>query len=305
MTTPSSVARATTRPLARIEPYLLCAIGAAYIVLLVIVPMIRGISLSFTATTLLNPTFGQYVGLANYQRLLTSGAFWSSLSVSLVYCFCTVAVSLVLGTIAAVLINRKFAGRGLVRALLIVPWAMPTVAIYLLFRWMYNDSSGVFNRLSSALGFGRHGWLTDPNLALWSVLVATIWKVLPFVMLIVLAALQSIPEELYEASRVDGADPLSSFKTVTLPHLRPTIRVVTLLMTIWSFRQFDLLYLLTGGGPNGRTNTLVVDLYQDAFQSNELGSASAIGVIGIVFSLGVTVIFFLAERRSILRGGSR
>ena len=304
MTTPSSAVRATTRPLARIEPYLLCATGAVYIVLLVIVPMIRGVGLSFTATTLLNPAAGQYVGFANYRRLLTSGAFWSSLTASLVYCFCTVAVS-VLGTMAAVLINRKFPGRALVRALLIVPWAMPTVAIYLLFRWMYNDSSGVFNRLSSSLGFGRHGWLTDPNLALWSVLVTTIWKVLPFVMLIVLAALQSIPEELYEASRVDGADPLSSFKTVTLPHLRPTIRVVTLLMTIWSFRQFDLLYLLTGGGPNGRTNTLVVDLYQDAFQNNELGSASAIGVIGILFSLAVTVIFFLAERRSILKGGSR
>lgn len=305
MATRSLTVKGSVRPLARIEPYLLCATGAAYIVLLVIVPMVRGVRLSFTVTTLLNPAAGRYVGLDNYRKLLTSGAFWSSLTVSIVYCACTVAASLVLGTAAAVLINRKFLGRGWVRALLIVPWAMPTVAIYLLFRWMYNDSSGVFNRVSSDLGLGRHGWLTDPNLALWSVLVATIWKVLPFVMLVVLAALQSIPEELYEASRIDGADPLSAFKTVTMPHLRPTLRVVTLLMTIWSFRQFDLLYLLTGGGPNGRTNTLVVDLYQDAFQNNQLGSASAIGVIGILFSLMVTVVFFLAERRSILKGGSR
>jgi multiple sugar transport system permease protein len=165
---------------------------------------------------------------------------------------------------------------------------------------MYNQSSGVFNESLAVLGIGEVGWLGDPDYGLFSVILATLWKVTPFVMLVVLAALQSVPEELYEASRVDGADVLSTFRAIVLPHLMPTIRVVALLMTIWSIRRFEIIYLLTGGGPVETTNVLVINIYQQAFQSQKLGMAAAIGVLGLLLSLIVTVVFFVVDRRASL-----
>src|SRR5690606_27524090 len=128
---------------------------------------------------------------------------------TLAYCALTVIMSLILGTITALVMNRAFPGRVLARAIAVMPWAVPTVAVVLVFRWVLNDSSGVANQTTAALGLGQHGWLTDPNYGMASVLIATVWKVTPFVMLVMLAALQSVPDELYEASRVDGADAYS------------------------------------------------------------------------------------------------
>ena len=138
--------------------------------------------------------------------------------------------------------------------------------------------------------------------ALFSVIAASVWKVFPFVMLVVLAAMQSIPEEHYEAARLDGADALSTFKGIVLPAIMPTFRVVGLLMTIWSFRRFEMIWLLTKGGPLRKTNTIVVDVFREGFLNSELGTASALGTIGLALSLVVTVVFFLVERRSAMEG---
>ncbi|MBG6215830.1 multiple sugar transport system permease protein [Arthrobacter sp. CAN_A6] len=284
-------------------PYLFIGLAVLYLLLFAVIPLLKGLDLSFTDTRLLNPTAGEYIGFENYERLLTSGAFFKSVLTTLIYTAFTVVFSLTLGTISAFVINRMFPGRTLARAIMVMPWAVPTVAVVLVFRWIYNDSSGVANAATTALGLGERGWLTDPDYGMLSVVVATVWKVTPFVMLVVLAALQSVPEDLYEATRIDGADSYSTFKLVVLPFLLPTLRVVGLLMTIWSFRRFEIIWLLTGGGPVDATTTIVIDVYRQAFNNSQLGLAAAIGMLGLVLSLIVTAVYFVLELRSNKQNG--
>lgn len=278
--------------------YLLIAPAMLYLVAFMLFPLLRGVQLSFTDTRLINPTGGSYIGFENYAALLSSDRFWNSITVTLIYTAAVVVFSLLLGTLTAVLINRPFWARGPIRAILLFPYATPTVAVALVFIWIYNQSGGVLNQAGGMAGFDPVGWLEDPQFGMFSVVLATVWKVFPFVMLVMLAALQSVPDELYEATRIDGADGLSTFRAIVLPHLMPTIRVVALLMTIWSIRRFEIIWLLTGGGPVSKTNTLVINIYQEAFNQQQLGRAAAIGMLGVVLSLVVTVAFFLVERRA-------
>jgi len=279
-------------------PYLFISPALAYLAVFVLVPLARGVQLSFTDTRLINPTGGKSVGVDNYTNLLADDRFLNSLFVTITYTAAVVIFSLLLGTATAVLINKPFRGRTLARAILTFPYATPNVAVALIFIWMYNQSSGVFNQSIAVLGFGQVGWLEDPRYGMAAVVVATLWKVTPFVMLVMLAALQSVPDELYEATRVDGADGVSTFRAIVLPHLMPTIRLLALLMTIWSIRRFEIIYLLTGGGPVESTNTLVINIYQQAFNQQKLGVAAAIGVLGLLLSLVVTVVFFVVDRRA-------
>lgn len=281
-----------------LAPYLFVGAAVLYLVLFAGVPIIKGLDLSFTDTRLINPTGGSYIGFDNYSKLLASEQFVKTVWTTLIYSFFTVAGSLCLGTASAVVLNRAFPGRVLARAIIVMPWAVPTVAVALVFRWIFNDSSGVANAASSALGLGEPGWLTDPKYGMISVLVATIWKVTPFVMLVVLAALQSVPDELYEATRIDGADMFSTFKLMVLPFLMPTLRIVGLLMTVWSFRRFEIIWLLTGGGPVDATNTIVINVYRQAFNNSQLGLGAAAGVLGLLLSLVVTAVYFLFEMRA-------
>lgn len=306
-TAPTQVAAppAPARPRRRragIGPYLFLAPAIIYLAVFMGIPLVKGISLSTTDARLLRPNGGRDVGLENYGAVLQSGAFYRSLLATGIYTLGTVIAALLIGTSAAILINRSFRGRWLARAILTFPWAMPTVAAALIFSWIYNNQSGILNTTTRALGLGEHGWLIDPDFGMAAVLIATIWKVFPFVMLVVLGSLQSIPKELYEAGRIDGAGAWDLFRAVTLPHLMPTLRVVGLLMTIWSIRRFEIIYLLTGGGPADRTNTLVVNVYQTAFTDGRLGLAATIGVLGMVISTIVTIVYYAVERRQ-ARGG--
>lgn len=301
---PTGLPSRRRRDWGRLAGYLFIAPAIVYLAVFMLVPFVRGIQLSFTDAVLVNPSGGSFVGVDNYANLVTSDRFWNSLGATFVYTATTVVLSMVVGTTAAVLINRRFRGRAIVRAILTFPYAMPTVAVTLIFIWIYNQSGGILNRTAGVLGLGQVGWLTDPSYGMVSVVAATVWKVFPFVMLVMLAALQSVPEELFEATRVDGADSLSTFRAIVLPHLMPTIRVVALLMTIWSIRRFEIIFLLTGGGPVEKTNTLVINIYQRAFGEQQLGAAAAIAVLGLLLSVAVTVVFFLAERRENRKEGA-
>lgn len=283
--------------------YAFIAPAMVYLAVFMVVPLVHGAGLSFTDTPLINPRGGSNVGLDNYTALLGAKRFHDSLVATATYTVATVVASVTLGTVAAVLINGRFRGRLIARSVLTFPWAVPTVAAALIFSWIYNQQGGVLNDVATAIGFGPRGWLTDPHYGMFSVLLATVWKVFPLVMLVVLASLQSVPDELYEATRIDGADALSTFRAVVLPHIMPTIRVVALLMTIWSIRRFEIIYLLTGGGPLDRTNTLVIDIYRRAFSAEELGMAAAVGILGLLISLLVTVIYFSVERHQQQREG--
>lgn len=283
--------------MARLLPYAFILPPMIYLMVFMFWPLGRQMYMSFTNTRIINPNRGRFIGLGNYERLFDDPAFYTSLKATLIYVMFTVLIGVTLGLISALAIDRPFRGRAIVRAILLFGWAVPGVAASLIWLWMYNERSGVFNRMTEFLGLGRFAWLTSSDYALGSVLAVTVWQVAPFVMLVVLAALQSVPEEVCEAARIDGADRLSSFRAVTLPHIRPSVQLAALLVAVWTIRRFDVIYLLTGGGPLGTTSTLVVKIRQTAFEGQELGMASAYGAVGLVLALLIAAIHYTVEQR--------
>lgn len=281
----------------RLVPYAFILLPMIYLMVFMFWPLARQMYMSLTNTRIINPNRGRFIGLGNYERLFDDPAFYLSLKATLVYAVLAVVFGVSLGVISALAIDRPFKGRAVVRAILLFGWAVPNVAASLIWLWMYNDRSGVFNRITEFLGLGRFPWLTSTELALGSILAVTVWQVAPFVMLVVLAALQSVPHEVREAARIDGADGLSTFRAVTLPHIRPVIQLASLLVCVWSIRRFDIIYLLTGGGPVGTTSTLVVKIRQIAFEGHELGMASAYGAVGLVLALAIAALHYIVEQR--------
>jgi multiple sugar transport system permease protein len=278
-------------------PYAFLLPPMAYLAVFMFWPLGRQIWMSFTNTKMVNPNRGLFIGLRNYDRLFSDPAFFDALGITVRYTILSVVLSVALGLVAALAIDRPFRGRAVVRCILLFGWAVPNVAAALIWLWIFNGQSGVLNDVTGALGMGRLGWLTSTELALPSLLAVTVWQVAPFVMLVVLAALQSVPGEVREAARIDGADALNVFRTVTLPHILPALQLVALLVAVWSIRRFDIIYLMTGGGPVGSTGTLVVRLRQVAFEDFDLGLASAYGVVGLVLALLVAAAHRAVEQR--------
>lgn len=289
---------------ARIEgsrwtPYLFAAPVVLYLLVFQAYPLIEEFLLSFTSTPLLTPRDGKFIGLANYQDLVEVGDFKGSLATTALYTVACVVLAIGTGLGAALLLDAPFRGRGVARALVTLPWAAPPVAVALIFTWMYNAQYGIFSHAQRALGlpWGTENWLDDPKLALPAILITTIWQIFPFSCVVILAALQGVSAEHREAAVIDGADRLNIFKTVTWPTIQPTVALLALFVTIWSLRRFDLIWLMTQGGPIGATNTLVIELYRQAFVYRELGPAAAVGMIGLTIALLVTLVYFVAERR--------
>ena len=256
--------------------------------------------LSFTSTSLLSPQDRLPVGFENYQDLANQGDFLGVLITTAIYTLACVVLAVGIGLLTALLLNAPFRGRGVARALVTIPWAAPPVAVALIFSWMYNAQYGIWGRMLRSLGLaaGTENWLDSPRYALPAVLLTTIWQIFPFASVVILAALQGVPAEQREAAAVDRADKLSIFWAVTWPVIRPSVTLLALFVTIWSLRRFDLIWLLTQGGPVGATNTLVVELYRRAFVYRELGAAAAIGVVGLGIALVITLFYVRAERRA-------
>jgi multiple sugar transport system permease protein len=278
-------------------PYLFAVPPVLYLAVFMFWPLGRQMWMSLTDARLINPNGGRFVGFRNYERLLNDPALYSSVSNTAIYVLATVVLGILLGTISALAIDRPFRGRTVARAILLFGWAVPNVAASLIWLWILNEQSGVFNAIASTLSLGRIAWLSSTDFAFISVLIVTLWHVAPFVMLVILAALQSVPEEVREAARVDGADELNVFRTVTLPHILPFMQLAALLVAVWSIRRFELIYLLTGGGPLGSTSTLVVRLRQVAFENHELGMAGAYGAVGLSLAILIAALHYLMDRR--------
>jgi multiple sugar transport system permease protein len=272
-------------------PYLFLAPAILYIVVFQLIPLLQEVWLSFTRTTLLNPNNNIWVGLANFQSVLADPDFRQTLLTTLIYVTACVVGAVGLGLLVALLLNGRFPGRVVARSLVTVPWAAPGIAVALIATWMFNPQFGILTRLLRGIGIdpGPNGILDNPRLALGAILVTTIWQLVPFVAVVLLSALQGVPQELVEAAQVDGAGRWMTFRVVTWQVLKPSIGLVAVLMTIWSLRRFELIWLMTRGGPLGSTRTLVIDLYAQAFESKQLGNAAAIGMVGIVISLIVIV----------------
>ena len=241
------------------------------------------------------PIFGiaRFVGVDHFAFLATDPRFWNAARVTLVFTGVSVALELVLGVAVALALQRQRAGRRLALTLLLLAWALPSVVTAKLFEWLYHPSAGLANRL-----LGRElNWLGDPSLALPGLIVADVWRTMPFVALLCYARLLTIPPEVYEAARVDGADPLATLTFVTLPLLRSILLVALLFRTLDALRAFDLMYVLTGGGPASTTETLTVYAYRSLFQTLQLGFGSAIGVVIFALVMAVAAVYLRALRR--------
>lgn len=255
---------------------------------LLLYPLAYGVWMSFFQRHLLDPE-GTWVGLTNYVWLLTNREFWEALWHSVVWAGATVSFQVMLGTFAALLLHEPFRGRSLVRGLVLFPYMTPVVSVVLVWMLLYNALYGVLNYLLLRLGVIERplAWLAHPDTALWSVILVGTWKYFPFVVVMVLARLQVIPQELYEAARVDGAGPLARFLAITLPQLRDVLVVVALLRTIWMFNNFEVVFLLTGGGPLRSTMTLPILVYEQAFGLYDVGRGSAVAVAMFLILVGV------------------
>lgn len=226
----------------------------------------------------------RFAGLDHYVFLAGDPRFLNAMRVTLGFTAASVALELGLGLLAALLLRRQRAGRRVALSLLLLAWALPSVVTAKLFEWLYHPSAGLVN---FALGGRALNWLGDPSLALWGVILADVWRTMPFVALLCYARLLTIPTEVYEAAQVDGAGGLAIFRRITLPLLRSVLLIALLFRTLDALRAFDLMFVLTGGGPANTTETLTVYAYRSLFQTLQLGLGSAIGVV--VFALVMLV----------------
>jgi multiple sugar transport system permease protein len=277
-------------------PYALVIPILAYEGVFIIYPIVKGIRTSFQSQQL-----GSHGGfsLTNFKRMYHDPIFWQVLRTTLEFTAVVVVLVLVVGLAIALLLNWSFKGRGVVRGVLAIPWAIPDIPTILTFVLMMDPNFGIINRMAGWLpGVGHHhAWLTDPNLAFVSIVIITVWKGFPFYALILLSALQSVPDELIEAAKVDGAGALRRFRSVVLPAIMPTLALLAVLAFIYSMQQFSLIYLSTGGGPGNQTTTLSVQIYNEAFQFFNYTYASALAVVGLLLSILGTALFVLIERR--------
>ncbi|MGV8897122.1 MAG: carbohydrate ABC transporter permease [Rhodoglobus sp.] len=258
---------------------------------LVAYPIIYGISLSFFNTNLVNRW--DFVGLDNYARLSRDSGFFNSVGITFAFAFLVVAGNLVVGTGLAMLLNKGLRFTTFFRVILILPWLFPEVVVALIWKWMYNPIYGLFNANLQSMGVIDQpvAWLDDPNFALFAVAIAAIWKGYPLVMVLVLAGLQTVPAELYEAASLDRAGALGKFRHVTLPALRPVLLAVIVLETAWWFKHFTIVWLLTSGGPAGATNVVSIEIYQRAFTNFQWGDAAATAVIVLIICLILSGIY--------------
>jgi len=269
--------------------------------LVIAYPLVYAVYLSFFS--IYTPTLkGEWVGLENYRLMLTSGEFWVSLWTTILWTVGTLTLQIVFGVAMALLLNLNFYFRSLARSLVLFPYFVSTVVAVLVWRWMFNDVYGILNRALIVSGISDMplDWLGSMPNAMISVILVGAWKYFPFVVIAVLARLQTIPDELYEAARIDGAGAWSRFWDVTLPQLREVLVVIVLLRTIWDFKEFDLIYLLTGGGPVTSTETLPLLVYKQAFGMNAIGRAStyAIGIMLVLLTFMILYLYRTRRERS-------
>jgi len=219
---------------------------------------------------------GSFIGIGNYMIALTSPDFWNAVKNTVLFTFLTVGMQLILGLITALLLNRSLRGKTLFRAVFFLPCIIPSVILGIIWRWMYSPQYGLVNFFLQLLGLNPLGWLRDPTWALPALIFMSVWQWIGYHMIIYLAGLQGIPEQLYEAAKIDGATVWSCFRHITWPLLRPATMFLVIVSIINTFQIFDQVYVMTGGGPMGYTSVLVYYLWKEAFHFFKLGYASAV-----------------------------
>jgi multiple sugar transport system permease protein len=238
-----------------------------------------------------------WVGLDNYRSVIEDPAFQHAAGVSLVFTVACIALQFSLGLALALFFAKPFPGSATLRAVLVLGWLLPGVVTGNLFRWMFDGDSGVVTWLVSALGMGDHAWLVDPESALWVAVATNVWVGIPFNMILLLPALQAIPQGLYEAAEVDGASAWQRFRHITLPLLRPAALSVILLGVIYTFKVFDLIYVLTGGGPVDATTVLPIYIFDLSLEFFRFGEGAAASTLLLLAMLVVAAGYLWLARR--------
>ncbi len=271
----------------RKQAYLLVAPAVAVLGGVALYPILAAVWLSLQRFILVFRE-RRFIGLDNYAFLLSDARFWSALGNTAYFTLVAVAVELLLAVPLALLLNRAFPGRGLLRASALIPWAIPTVVSARLWAWMFNPDYGLINRLLPGADIN---WLGAPGYALHAAILVDVWKTTPFVALLVLAGLQGIPEDIYKAARVDGASAWRTFRSMTLPLLKPAILLALLFRTLDAFRVFDAIYVLTEGGPANTTETLSIYAYKTLMRSGDFGYGSTLSVATFLCVVGISLVY--------------
>ncbi|MBC7109219.1 MAG: sugar ABC transporter permease [Methanomassiliicoccales archaeon] len=254
-------------------------------------PLINSILTSFFDTTNL-AFFNNFVGLKHYYHLTFNPTFKLVLQNTFILVTGTVGGSFIIAFFIALLLTRQFPGRAIVRGLVVIPWVVPNVVAALSWRWVFDERYGIINAILTNLKLSAPiNWLGEPFWAFVALIIVSIWKATPVMTVFLLAGLQAIPKELYEAATIDGAGAFQMFRYVTLPQMRRIILIVLTMETIWNFNAFDIIWILTRGGPANSTHTLATFVYQQAFQLFNTGLAAATGVLMLVILLAITGLY--------------
>ena len=274
-------------------PYILILPACLLMGLIMIYPLGKVFYLSFQHYNPTKPFTNGFAGLNNFITIFTKKEFYNALGVSAKFVACEVVLQLIFGMIVALILNQKFKGRGFFRALTFIPWALSGVLTAVLWSIMFNQHFGVLNDLLAKLGIIKEpiAWLANTKFVLGSVIVAELWRGIPFFAISLLAAMQGLPDDIYEAARVDGGTKIQRFRFITLPMLMNTIVLTTLLRTIWEFNSVDLIYSLTGGGPVGKTTTLSMLIANQAIKTSNYGYGSALSVVSFAILAVIAVIY--------------
>ena len=261
--------------------------------LLLVYPIISSVYFSFTSKNLIRPYY-KWIWFDNFKFVLTNPEFYHAFLTSIKWTVLSIAGQLLVGFIAALSLNRIPKFSGFYRTLLIIPWAFPAIVIAFSWKWILNDVYGFIPNLLTQLHITKENinFLADPKTAFWIVLFINIWFGAPLFMVNILAALKTIPREQYEAAIVDGASSFQVFRYITIRHIRGVIGLLVVLRTIWVFNNFDLLYLLTGGGPSDLTTTLPIYAYKTGWNLKRLGTASAVTILLLLFLMAVCFGYF-------------
>ena len=260
--------------------------------LIIVYPLIDAVQLSFTNRTFINPN-PDFIGLANYTRIFESAQFRDVVVNSFTWTIAVVGGQFFVGLAVALLFNQPFRGRGLVRSLIVIPWVTPGVIAALLWRLLYEPQLGIINGALAAIGVQNPmvPWLSQGSTAMLAVIIAAIWKGAPFSIIMYLAALQNVSEDLLDAAKVDGASAWDRLRHVILPEIMPIVRVTLLLTTVATFNYFDLIYIMTGGGPLRATHIFPTWIYEQAFTQARTGLAAAYGIVSTLILLVFALVY--------------